>query len=78
MRFAISRTWRVLVTSSSPATATLPPSSISRRQRYSRLGATPLRRATTEMLSRPSSVFSAILSFLAASPVTTTAVGDDL
>jgi len=63
MRVSISRIWRLLVTSSSPATATHPPSSISRRQRYSRFGATPLRRATTDMLSRPSSVSSTILSF---------------
>jgi hypothetical protein len=66
MRLSISRTSRLLVTSSSPVTATLPPSSISRRQRYKRLGATPLRRATIEMLSRPSSVSSTILSFSAA------------
>src|SRR5690606_33418890 len=43
-----------------------PPSSMSRRQRYSRLGATPLRRATTEMLARSSSVSSTIRSFSAA------------
>lgn len=39
------------------------PSSIRRRQRYSRFGATPLRRATTEMLDLSSSVSSTIRSF---------------
>src|SRR6056297_3716770 len=41
------------------------PSNINLRQRYSRLGATPLRRATAEMLSEPSSVSSTIRSFSA-------------
>ncbi len=51
MRASISRTVRLLVTLSSPLTAMLPPSNINLRQRYNRLGATPLRRATAEMLS---------------------------
>ena len=51
------------VTLSSARTATAPPSVISRRQRYTRLGATPLRRATAEMLSPGCSVSSTMRSF---------------
>jgi len=63
MRSSICRTARLLVTSSSSDTATAPPSSIRRRQRYNRFGATPFRRATTEMLVPSSRVSSTIRSF---------------
>ena len=56
----------------------LHPSRMSRRQQYNRLGATPLRRATTEMLARSSNVSSPIRSFLGGTPAATRGtIGDD-
>ena len=57
------RTSELPTTGSSDPTAAAPPSVINRRQRYSRLGATPRRRATDDTVSPGSKLSSMICSF---------------
>ncbi len=63
MRSSSRRTSELPTTGSSDPTAATPPSLINRRQRYSRLGATPRRRATEDTVSPGSRLSSMICSF---------------
>ena len=62
-RSSSRRTSELPTTGSSDPTAAAPPSVINRRQRYSRLGATPRRRATDDTVSPGWKLSSMIYSF---------------